>query len=364
MSTSFLRSGALVLAATVTLLGPGCSQSSSSGEASGGATGGSASGSTSGGRSGSGGTSSASGGNPGSGGTGQSSGGDSGSGGASAGGSGGSDASGGAAGGSGGATGSGGDGASDAAGAGPDAPSATVGDGGVPGLGGEPRACKFQLCESFEGEEGAAPNPAIWSRSNDGLVLSSKYAARGTKSLHVPPMNSGQYFIRESKTFPAMNGAFYGRFYLWIERVPVEKPAGLYHWTFLEGSDTDTPTNGWVIRLGGHHRSNGASYVRFNINTHTPEGEDGLFDMVHGFQAKQWYCIEFYFNTPNSEARFWINGAENPMLHWMKNKAGAYTFPTLKTLRFGWAEYQATNTPYESYIDEIAIDPNRIGCDQ
>jgi hypothetical protein len=161
-----------------------------------------------------------------------------------------------------------------------------------------------------------------------------------------------------------MNGAFYGRFYLWIERVPVEKPASLYHWTFLEGSDNDAATGGWVIRLGGHHRSNGASYVRFNINTHTGEGEDGLFDMVHGFQAKQWYCIEFYFNTPSSEARFWINGAENPMLHWMKNKAGAYTFPTLKSLRFGWAEYQGTGTPYESYIDEIAIDPNRIGCDQ
>jgi hypothetical protein len=161
-----------------------------------------------------------------------------------------------------------------------------------------------------------------------------------------------------------MNGAFYGRFYLWIERVPTEKPARLYHWTFLEGSDTDAATGGWVIRLGGHHRMNGDSYVRFNINTHTAEGEDGLFDMVNGFQAKQWYCIEFYFNTPSSEARFWVNGAENPMLHWQKNKAGAYTFPELKSLRFGWAEYQATGTPYESYIDEIAVDPNRIGCDQ
>src|SRR4051812_26523602 len=62
-------------------------------------------------------------------------------------------------------------------------------DGAVPGLGGPPRPCKSQLCESFEGEEGAAPDPMIWTRNNDGLVLSSKRAARGTKSLHVPPMN-------------------------------------------------------------------------------------------------------------------------------------------------------------------------------
>jgi hypothetical protein len=245
-----------------------------------------------------------------------------------------------------------------------DAPAAPAGDGGVPGLGGPPRPCKFQLCESFEGEEGAAPDPQVWTRNNEGLVLSSKYAARGTKSLHVPPMNSGQYFIRETKTFPAMNGAFYGRFYLWIERIPVEAPATLYHWTFLEGSDSDTDKGGWVIRLGGHHRANRLSLIRFNINTHTGEGEDGTADLMHGFLPKQWYCIEFYFDTPRSEARFWINGVENTMLHWLKNRAGAYIFPTLKTLRFGWAEYQGTKTPYESYIDEIAIDPNRIGCEQ
>jgi hypothetical protein len=237
-------------------------------------------------------------------------------------------------------------------------------DGGVPGLGGPPRPCKSQLCESFEGEEGAAPDPLVWRRNNDGLVLSSKRAARGARSLHVPPMTSGQYFIRETKTFPAINGAFYGRFYLWIERIPIEAPAGLYHWTFLEGSDTDTDKGGWVIRLGGHHRSNRLSLIRFNINTHTGEGEDGTADLINGFQPQRWYCIEFYFDTPRSEARFWINGVENTMLHWLKNRAGAYIFPTLKTIRFGWAEYQGAKTPYESYIDEIAIDPNRIGCEQ
>jgi hypothetical protein len=237
-------------------------------------------------------------------------------------------------------------------------------DGGVPGLGGAPRPCKFQLCESFEGEEGAAPDPKVWMRNNDGLALSSHRAARGMRSLHVPPMTGGQNFIRETKTFPPMNGAFYGRFFLWIERIPVEAPDRLYHWTFLEGSDSDTDKGGWVIRLGGHHRANRLSLIRFNINTHTGEGEDGTADLVNGFQPQRWYCIEFYWDTPKSEARFWINGVEDTMLHWLKNRAGAYVFPTLKTLRFGWAEYQGTKTPYEAYIDEIAIDPGRIGCEQ
>jgi hypothetical protein len=41
-----------------------------------------------------------------------------------------------------------------------------------------------------------------------------------------------------------------------------------------------------------------------------------------------------------------------------------YLFPTLKMLRFGWAEDQGTKMPFEAHIDEIAIAPNRIGCEQ
>jgi hypothetical protein len=32
-------------------------------------------------------------------------------------------------------------------------------------------------------------------------------------------------------------------------------------------------------------------------------------------------------------------------------------------MTFGWAEYQAAATPWEIWIDEIAIDSKRIGCD-
>ena len=81
---------------------------------------------------------------------------------------------------------------------------------------------------------------------------------------------------------------------------------------------------------------------------------------------KVWHCAEWYFDTPKNEARFWWNGQERPRLHWVNNKPDQpqFTFPDVKAQSIGWAEYQGTKTPYESYIDEIAIDPNRIGCDQ
>jgi hypothetical protein len=43
---------------------------------------------------------------------------------------------------------------------------------------------------------------------------------------------------------------------------------------------------------------------------------------------------------------------------------GGYTFPAAITwMTFGWAEYQAAQTPWDVWIDEIALDKKKIGCD-
>ena len=70
----------------------------------------------------------------------------------------------------------------------------------------------------------------------------------------------------------------------------VDVPADLSTpFDYLTNSDTDADKGGWVIRLGGHHRANRLSLIRFNINTHTGEGEDGTADLIHGFQPQRWY---------------------------------------------------------------------------
>jgi hypothetical protein len=118
---------------------------------------------------------------------------------------------------------------------------------------------------------------------------------------------------------------------------------------------------GFAVRLGGHKRVTNDLWLRLNIEPHSALAETGLFDKVFPQKAQRWYCVEFYLDSAKNEARFWYDGVERTDLHW-QNKMPAYDFPDIQSLAFGWAEYQGTKTPFEAYIDEIALDPQPIGC--
>jgi hypothetical protein len=244
-----------------------------------------------------------------------------------------------------------------------------TGDAGAPVIGGPALPCKFQFCESFEGVPSGAPaDPAVWTSTSADLVVSSERAARGKQSLHVPPINGGNKYIRHSKSFSmsGLGSAFYGRMFLWVERFPIENPADngktVYHWTTVQAA-AKADGSGFAVRLGGHKRVTNELWLRLNIEPHSALAETGLFDKVFPQKAQRWYCVEFYLDSTKNEARFWYDGVERTDLHW-QNKMPAYDFPDIQSLAFGWAEYQGTQTPFEAYIDEIALDPNPIGCDR
>jgi hypothetical protein len=236
--------------------------------------------------------------------------------------------------------------------------------GEAPGIGGPPRPCRWKFCESFEDvAPGAAPNPAVWTRNANDVVVAAGRAARGKQSLHVGPLNGGSHYIHESKSFAATGPAFYGRMFLWVERFPVESPqppTTVYHWDFFEA--TGQPDGGgFAVRLGGHNRASGELFLRLNIEPHSALPETGLFDKNFPMTARRWYCIEWFLDGPNNEARFWYDGVERTDLHWQKTKP-EYVFPAFRSMKFGWYEHQGTKTPYEAYLDEIALDTQRIGC--
>jgi hypothetical protein len=239
------------------------------------------------------------------------------------------------------------------------------GDGGeAPGIGGPARPCRWKFCESFEDvAAGAAPNPTVWTRNANDVVVAKGRAARGTQALHVGPLKGGSHYIHESKSFEATGPTFYGRMFLWVESFPVESPqppTTVYHWDFFEASGRVDGT-GFVVRLGGHNRASGELFLRLNIEPHSALPETGLFDRNFPMKAKRWYCVEWFLDGPNSEARFWYDGVERTALHWQKTKP-EYPFPAFKSMKFGWYEHQGTRTPYEVYLDEIVLDTQRIGC--
>jgi hypothetical protein len=80
------------------------------------------------------------------------------------------------------------------------------------------------------------------------------------------------------------------------------------------------------------------------------------------FDLKKWYCLELYYSLPNQEARIWVDGSERTALHWLSSVPG-YTFPpSISYMSFGWAEAHGIATPWEVWLDEIALDTKKIGC--
>ena len=239
--------------------------------------------------------------------------------------------------------GSGGDTGSSDSGAGPG-----TFDGGT--------VCKAELCESFENvPEGGKPDPALWTTPADIKVDSLHPALGGMRSLHMPPRGTGGSYITETKIIPGGGKTFYGRLLFWFEQLPLQKPGSLYHWVMI------APQGGGMnLRIGGHVERDGTNWIRFNPGG--PGGETGLSDLTAIMDAKRWYCLEWYFDTPNNEARFWFDGQERPVLHWKDSVAG-WHFPPggITQIGFGFEEYQGS-PPFELFIDEIALGTQRIGC--
>ncbi len=239
-------------------------------------------------------------------------------------------------------------------------------------------ACTSQFCETFEEyQSGAAPDPATWTLDGSPVVIDSTRPHRGMRSMHVPPHNGATCtdgaatcpaarFIRLTGAFPAsLHKQFYGRLFFYIEQ---QAGGAFYHWGVMEAGGGTTYSGGLAVRMGGHIQPAGAEYLRFHLDTHMHQimpFETGLSDTQAAIKPKTWYCLEWYYDAPGNEAKFWLDGNDRPMLHWKGPMAGQpqFTFPSeFKSVAVGWRVYQNSTMPFEVFVDDIALDAQKIGC--
>jgi hypothetical protein len=313
--------------------------------------------------------------------------GDTGAAGASAAGNGGAAGEGGAAAGVTGSAGTGGGGASGAAGAAGTAGKAGSGGGGVggttSGAGGRDLStdralflgasrcaqAKVQLCEDFES---GTLDAATWTTRGGKPVIDGLQHARGGKALHVTVVGAGLSGISEKKTFPAVDNTYYGRAFVYFKSLPVINGTYTYsHWTMLAASGTQVSGE---IRVGGQLQ--GANH--WGIGTDNRTDVNGTGDWTNSDRdpngkplavpTDTWMCIEWMHKGSTNETGFWWDGVEHPSLHTVPttphggNKTEPYLLPQFTSVWLGWQEYQPTTETFELWLDEIAIDKDRIGC--
>jgi hypothetical protein len=226
--------------------------------------------------------------------------------------------------------------------------------------------CPYRLCETFEGTaEGAIP--AGWEKvaSTGSIGVVSGMANRGSRSLHVlAPSGSYETYIRHTKSFPVPDDTFYGRLFL---RIAARRhaPMNILHWTVFEARGSNSNNR---VRYGGIE--NGFAMTNawlFNVET-MGMGEKGIDDDPDvQTNPGRWYCAEWMYKgtAGANESRLWVDGAERPKMHVTGSTFdGIYAMPTFNSLYVGWAIYQPMDGPYEVWIDDVAIDAQKLGCDR
>ena len=233
-------------------------------------------------------------------------------------------------------------------------------------------AAHVQLCEDFES---GVLDPGIWTATGVTPTIDGRHAARGQRALHVKIDGNGPSYIRETKTFPAARDTYFGRMFVYFQALPAPAPGFDYaHWTFAAASGTGVKGE---VRLSGQMQG---GVNRFGVGTDSLDDPAGSGDWTNADRdpgpngaapavpTGQWLCIEWMHDGANNQTRFWWDAIEHPSLatttatpH-LGHPGVPFRLPAFTNVWVGWQEYQKTSQPFELWIDEVAIDPARIGC--
>ena len=237
-------------------------------------------------------------------------------------------------------------------------------------LGGPSLPCTFAFCEGFEDyADGAHPKDARWTETQgtDQVVVTSAKPARGQRSLHITfEANPRQtHWMRTSEPFPTLSRQHYGRIFVYIQQLPDQK-LEYRHWVTVEMH----PNNGPVLRvLGGETPPN----IGANSNDITKQNS-AMFDLITpgedrrrednvNIGDKKWLCFEWSLDVDANSYRMWLDGVAMPGASWDHSNP-TYTFQPISYLWLGWTDWHNDSANWEVYLDEVALDSNRIGCNR
>lgn len=223
-----------------------------------------------------------------------------------------------------------------------------------------------QLCEDFES---GSLNRAVWSVSGTPPVIDGVEHARGTHALHITQNGNGLSTIKETMTFPEPANTYFGRVFVYFKSLPTPPGMTYAHWTIIAASGTGVPgeirvsgqlQNGFnLFGVGTDNRTDGGTGDWTNSDD-DPKGSPGHVPL------NEWICIEWMHAGATNQTQFWWDATPHPSLSTTSSIHGGnnvpFLLPQFTNVWLGWQEYQTSTEPFELWMDEIAIDTQRIGC--
>lgn len=222
------------------------------------------------------------------------------------------------------------------------------------------------VSQSFE-DTALEATPDGWSVTGYGnrrLGVTDAVAARGTQSLRIDVAN-GQGAVVAMLTRGSLGElalGHHGRMFLRIEGPGASQ---FVHFDTFEGTGSwEGQTNS--VRWASTGTSAGTEPANwswiYNVQPSAgaefgTEGERSAHPRVD-----EWMCLEWAFDAPGQEARFWLDGIEIDYLHLLEGAGARTEIPEFRSLSVGFQKFQPSDG-FVVWIDEVAFDVERIGCD-
>jgi hypothetical protein len=247
-----------------------------------------------------------------------------------------------------------------------------VGTGGAAGwfLGGGSRCAgsAYVVCEDFEATaEGATPGgdwsiPTATNYGTGTIAVATDFAARGSHALKVtiPTSGSSAEKYLQRKNIAALANGHFGRIFF---RVQGPTTTAFVHWDMILGAGPYMGSNRrvrWGVTGTGIGTTDSNWAWIYNIE----QGDTGVEARKVHPTLDAWMCVEWQWDVANQRIRFYFNDTEATPLHVDTTlpNGTALQLPTFSTMSFGLAKYQSTTADLVFWIDEIALDTQRIGC--
>jgi hypothetical protein len=220
--------------------------------------------------------------------------------------------------------------------------------------------------EGFE-ETALEATPDGWSVTGYGdrrLAVTSAVAARGAQSLRID-VASGQGAVVAMLTRGSSGElalSHHGRIFVRIEGPGASQ---FVHFDVFEGTGAWNGRNNSVrwasTGTGAGSEPRNWSWI-YNVQP-SADGEFGTEgDRSAHPRVDEWMCLEWAFDARTQEARFWLDGLDIDYLQLLESAGARTEIPEFRTLSVGFQKFQPSDG-FVVWIDEVAFDVERIGCD-
>ncbi len=225
------------------------------------------------------------------------------------------------------------------------------------------------VCDDFESYPVSGPPKGPWKVTANGgtVVVDSVHAHSGTHAVHVSTAGGATayeqafIYVTGSPIFPVAGNTIFGRMAMWLTAAPTQTT----HWSNVWGSGQVTGMSfSAVSRYGGQDSPlMMASYDTSGV------ASDCWQHSQTAIPVQRWACFEWRFDGPTDEMDFWLDGAAVSDLTVMgqgqgcinNGTNGKWFLPAYDTMSMGWEHYQASDA-IDMWIDDVALDVQRIGC--